>query len=80
MRVNCIAPGGIPTTLLSVATGGGSAQEEDDDVAQAIRAVMSEDRPLNITGTADDIANAAVFLGSARSRYITASCSPSTAG
>ena len=42
-----------------------------DDVAKAIRAVMSEDRPLNITGTAEDIANAAVFLGSARSRYIT---------
>ena len=70
VRVNCIAPGGIPTALLSVATGD-SAQEGEDDVAEAIRAVMSEDRPLNITGTAEDVANAAVFLGSARSRYIT---------
>ena len=70
VRVNCIAPGGIPTALLSVATGD-SAQEGADDVAKAIRAVMSEDRPLNITGTAEDVANAAVFLGSARSRYIT---------
>ena len=70
VRVNCIAPGGIPTALLSVATGD-SAQEGEDDVAKAIRAVMSEDRPLNITGTAEDVANAAVFLGSARSRYIT---------
>ena len=42
-----------------------------DDVAKAIRAVMAEDRPLNITGTAEDVANAAVFLGSVRSRYIT---------
>ena len=70
VRVNCIAPGGISTALLSVATGD-SAPEGADDVAKAIRAVMSEDRPLNITGTAEDVANAAVFLGSARSRYIT---------
>ena len=73
VRVNCIAPGGIPTTLLSVATSDSadSADEAANDVARAIRAIMSEDRPLPITGTAEDIANAAVFLGSARSRYIT---------
>jgi NAD(P)-dependent dehydrogenase (short-subunit alcohol dehydrogenase family) len=69
VRVNCIAPGGIPTPLLSVAAGDSADQE--DAVALAIRAVMSEDRPLNITGSADDIANAATFLGSERSRYIT---------
>lgn len=69
VRVNCIAPGGIPTPLLSVAAG--DSADENDAVALAIRAVMSEDRPLNITGTADDIAEAAIFLGSERSRYIT---------
>jgi NAD(P)-dependent dehydrogenase (short-subunit alcohol dehydrogenase family) len=69
VRVNCIAPGGIPTPLLSVAAGDTGA--EDDPVALAIRAVMSQDRPLNITGTAQDIANAAVFLGGERARYIT---------
>lgn len=70
VRVNCIAPGGIPTAILSVAVGD-SAQAEQDGVAQAIRAIMAEDRPLQITGTSEDIANAAVFLGSQRSRYIT---------
>jgi NAD(P)-dependent dehydrogenase (short-subunit alcohol dehydrogenase family) len=69
VRVNCIAPGGIPTPLLSVAAG--ESSDQDDAVALAIRAVMSQDRPLTITGSADDIANAAVFLGSERARYIT---------
>jgi NAD(P)-dependent dehydrogenase (short-subunit alcohol dehydrogenase family) len=69
VRVNCIAPGGIPTPLLSVAAG--DSEDENDAVALAIREVMSQDRPLNITGAAEDIANAAVFLGSERSRYIT---------
>jgi NAD(P)-dependent dehydrogenase (short-subunit alcohol dehydrogenase family) len=69
VRVNCIAPGGIPTPLLSVAAG--DSADENDAVALAIREVMSQDRPLNITGAAEDIANAAVFLGSERSRYIT---------
>lgn len=69
VRVNCIAPGGIPTPLLSVAAT--DSTNENDAVALAIRAVMSQDRPLNVTGAADDIANAAVFLGSERARYIT---------
>jgi NAD(P)-dependent dehydrogenase (short-subunit alcohol dehydrogenase family) len=69
VRVNCIAPGGIPTPLLSVAAG--ESADENSSVALAIRAVMSEDRPLTITGAVDDIANAAVFLSSERARYIT---------
>jgi NAD(P)-dependent dehydrogenase (short-subunit alcohol dehydrogenase family) len=69
IRVNCIAPGGIPTPLLSVAAG--DSTNQNDAVALAIREVMAQDRPLTITGAAEDIANAAVFLGSERSRYIT---------
>jgi NAD(P)-dependent dehydrogenase (short-subunit alcohol dehydrogenase family) len=69
IRVNCIAPGGIPTPLLSVAAT--ESADEDDPVALAIRAVMSQDRPLNLTGAAEDIANAAAFLAGERSRYIT---------
>src|SRR5262249_44922594 len=71
IRVNCIAPGGIPTRLLTVATGGARPQEGGGDIQHAIRAVMAEDRPLNRAGTVHDIANAAIFLGSERSRYIT---------
>lgn len=69
IRVNCIAPGGIPTTLLSAATG--DADEGQDSIATAIREIMLDDRPLKITGTAADIANAAVFLAGERSRYVT---------
>jgi NAD(P)-dependent dehydrogenase (short-subunit alcohol dehydrogenase family) len=71
IRVNCIAPGGIPTPLLNVATGDADVQSGDSDVATALRAIISEDRPLNRSGTSIDIANAAVFLGSERSRYVT---------
>jgi len=71
IRVNCIAPGGIPTPLLTVATEGARPDEGDGEIAKAIRSVMAEDRPLNQAGTVDDIADAAVFLGSERSRYIT---------
>jgi NAD(P)-dependent dehydrogenase (short-subunit alcohol dehydrogenase family) len=70
VRVNCIAPGGIPTQLLSVATGDAKSEAEQA-VTNAIRTVMQEDRPLTITGSVEDIANAAVFLGSDRSRYVT---------
>jgi NAD(P)-dependent dehydrogenase (short-subunit alcohol dehydrogenase family) len=71
IRVNCIAPGGIPTPLLTVATGDARPQTGDGEIAHAIRAIIAEDRPLDQAGTAVDIANAAVFLGSDRSRYIT---------
>jgi NAD(P)-dependent dehydrogenase (short-subunit alcohol dehydrogenase family) len=71
IRVNCIAPGGIPTPLLTVATGDARPQTGDGEIAHAIRAIIAQDRPLDRAGTAVDIANAAVFLGSDRSRYIT---------
>lgn len=70
IRVNCIAPGGIPTPILSTATGDPEG-DEGTGITKAIREVMLADRPLKITGSATDIANAAIFLGSERSRYIT---------
>jgi NAD(P)-dependent dehydrogenase (short-subunit alcohol dehydrogenase family) len=79
VRVNCIAPGGIPTQLLSVATGDAQSEQEQA-VTNAIRAVMQEDRPLTITGSVEDIANAAVFLGSDRSRYVTGVALPVDGG
>lgn len=71
IRVNCIAPGGIPTPLLTVATGDARPQTGDGEIADALRGIIAEDRPLNRAGSAIDIADAAVFLGSDRSRYIT---------
>jgi NAD(P)-dependent dehydrogenase (short-subunit alcohol dehydrogenase family) len=70
IRVNCIAPGGVPTALLTVATENSRPDDGDGSIARALRGVIADDRPLNRDGTAEDIANAAVFLGSDRSRYI----------
>lgn len=70
IRVNTIAPGGIPTTLLSNATGDAEG-DAGAGITKAIRRVMLEDKPLKITGATEDISNAALYLGSERSRYVT---------
>ena len=67
IRVNCIAPGGIPTAILSAATG----DAEESGTTSAIRRIIAEDRPLKFDGDTSDIANAAVYLGSDRARYVT---------
>lgn len=58
IRVNAISPGVIMTDMM----GGFSAE----DVA-----VLKEDTPLCMLGTAEDIAHAAVFLASDQAKYIT---------
>lgn len=67
VRVNCIAPGNIPTGLLSGAMSG----EEDDGRSGAIRAVMGVSRPLRREGTVADVAEAALYLAGDRSAYVT---------
>lgn len=67
VRVNCIAPGNIPTGLLSSAMSG----DEDDGRSVAIRAVMSVSRPLRREGTVADVAEAALYLAGDRSAYVT---------
>ncbi|QZT63046.1 SDR family NAD(P)-dependent oxidoreductase [Mycolicibacterium austroafricanum] len=69
IRVNTIAPGGIPTAILSAATG----VDESDDLGTtaAIRKEIAADRPLKMTASVDDIAAAAAYLGSDDARYVT---------
>ncbi|KAA9159587.1 SDR family oxidoreductase [Amycolatopsis acidicola] len=66
VRVNCIAPGNIPTGLLA-----SSMSEEDGGRVAAIRAIMAVSRPLRRDGAASDVAEAALYLASERSAYIT---------
>jgi NAD(P)-dependent dehydrogenase (short-subunit alcohol dehydrogenase family) len=68
LRANAIAPGHILTPMVE-----GVLSDEDVDARRRIQ-------PLPITGDAWDIAQAAVFLGSAEARLITGVCLPVDGG
>ena len=65
VRVNCIAPGNIPTGLL------GSSMADGDERVAAYRAVMRLSTPLPREGTPADVAEAALYLASDRSAFVT---------
>jgi NAD(P)-dependent dehydrogenase (short-subunit alcohol dehydrogenase family) len=79
IRVNCIAPGSIPTPLLASSASETSAA----DLArfeQTIREQMRADRPLKREGTPEDVAEAALYLAGDRSRYVTGTVLPIDGG
>jgi NAD(P)-dependent dehydrogenase (short-subunit alcohol dehydrogenase family) len=79
IRVNCLAPGNIPTPILA-----SSASDEDRERLQKfearIRQQMRDDRPLKREGTAEDVAEAALYLATDRSRYVTGTVLPIDGG
>lgn len=79
IRVNCIAPGNIPTPILRSA-----ATEEDRDKLERfetrIRQQMREDRPLKREGTPGDVAEAVLYFATDRSRYVTGTVLPVDGG
>ena len=68
VRVNCICPGNIPTEM------GAYAASDDADKARRIQTAVADVRmgwqPLKRQGSARDIAEAALFLASDRSRQV----------
>lgn len=70
VRVNCIAPGNIPTDLLAKASSTMSP-EKAERMTRAMRDMMNRDRPLPREGTPEDVAEAAVYFAGDRSRYLT---------
>ena len=79
IRVNSIAPGNIPTPLVAK-----SALDMDpaelERYEAAIRETMRADRPLKREGTPADIAEAALYFASDRSRYVTGTVLPVDGG
>src|SRR5271165_2049755 len=65
IRVNCIAPGGVSTPILFGGGGvfGGSKETVDAALVNA--------QPLPVAGQPEDIAQAALFLASDASRFVT---------
>lgn len=69
VRVNAICPGGIATPIFGRAFGMDVAQA--DQTVTTVDAIMKRAQPIPRTGQPDDIANAALFLASDESNYIT---------
>jgi NAD(P)-dependent dehydrogenase (short-subunit alcohol dehydrogenase family) len=70
VRVNCIAPGNIPTPILASSASGGD-REKLERFEEKLRAQMRADRPLQREGTPEDVAEAALYLAGDRARYVT---------
>ncbi len=79
IRVNAIAPGNIPTPLLKTSAVDMDPAELERYEA-GIRETMRADRPLKREGTAGDIAEAALYFASDRSRYVTGTVLPVDGG
>jgi NAD(P)-dependent dehydrogenase (short-subunit alcohol dehydrogenase family) len=79
IRVNCIAPGNIPTPFLASSAKNMTA-EATERFTKAIRETMRADRPLQREGTPEDVAEAVLYFAGDRSRYITGTVLPVDGG
>ena len=79
IRVNAIAPGSIPTPILGKSAAGMNPEQLKEFEAR-IRQGMREDRPLKREGTPDDVAEAALYFATDRSRYVTGTVLPVDGG
>lgn len=79
VRVNAIAPGNIRTAIVRKSATGEDL-ERLEQFEEKIRAQMRNDRPLKREGTVDDVAEAALYLATDRSRYVTGTILPIDGG
>ncbi|HWS46469.1 MAG TPA: SDR family oxidoreductase [Acidimicrobiia bacterium] len=80
IRVNCIAPGNIETPILEQAIASRVPEEERTELMQKIRSYILSRQPLQQQGTTDDIAEAALYFASDRSKYVTGTLLPVDGG
>ena len=79
VRVNAIAPGNIRTAIVRKSAAGEDL-EKLAEFEEKIRAQMRADRPLKREGTAEDVAEAALYFATDRSRYVTGTVLPVDGG
>ena len=79
VRVNAIAPGNIRTAIVRKSATGEDLKKLEEFEAK-IREQMRNDRPLKREGTADDVAEAALYFATDRSRYVTGTVLPIDGG
>ena len=79
IRVNAIAPGNIPTPILAKSAANMDAEQLERFEA-TIRETMRADRPLKREGTPEDVAEAALYFATDRSRYVTGTVLPVDGG
>ena len=79
IRVNAIAPGNIPTPILAKSAANMDAEQLERFEA-TIRETMRADRPLKREGTPGDVAEAALYYATDRSRYVTGTVLPVDGG
>ena len=79
IRVNAIAPGNIRTAIVAKSARGEDVEKLEEFEAK-IRETMRNDRPLKREGTPDDVAEAALYFATDRSRYVTGTVLPVDGG
>ena len=79
IRVNAIAPGNIRTAIVRKSAAG-EDREHLEEFEVKIRAQMRNDRPLKREGTVEDVAEAALYFATDRSRYVTGTILPIDGG
>jgi NAD(P)-dependent dehydrogenase (short-subunit alcohol dehydrogenase family) len=80
VRVNCIAPGNIETEILGRMLGADLSDDERSVMMERVRSYLMARQPIQLQGVPDDIAEAVLFLGTDRSRYITGTVIPVDGG
>lgn len=78
IRVNCIAPGAIPTAIFG--RGMGLDQDQAEAIIPMLEAGMIDAQPMKTVGKPRDIAEAALWLASDSSRFVTGQCIPVEGG
>jgi len=80
IRVNCIAPGNIETPILERSVAAHLPEEDRVAHMEKVRAFLLTRQAVQLQGTTDHLADAALFFASDRSTYVTGTLLPVDGG